>query len=510
MYKKASNLVSVRRRYNKEPQTGLQLNGSTKPVSKAYNSILELVGNTPLVKLNKVPKDYGLSCEIYAKCEFMNPSGSIKDRIALSMMQDARVRGLVNDQSEFVEATSGNTGIGIAFNAALMENKCIIVTQDKNSSEKVNTMRLLGAEVIQTKNGDLEISIARQLKNENPDTVVMLNQFVNEVNPRTHYEGTAEEIVSALGDVDMVVLGAGTGGTLTGVGKRLKEKNPKCILVAAEPDGSIMINKNGKQHSFLVEGIGGTWVPIVLDKTLVDHVEVVTDQEAFLMSRELAKKEGMLCGGSSGSAMSAAIKAAKALNIGAGKRVVVILADGIRNYMSKFVSDQWMEAHGFMEPPENTMKWWKNPITELDLTRTYPKLNKNSSCEQALEAMKVNNVNIAVIVDNIGHFVGVVSKDSLRNRATNPTKLPGQDCVEFDFTDPVTDHLDKHVYTLADNGERGKPTIGLLSRMLDIAPFVIIGKQGFDISSFFVASGVVTGDDILEYIYEHNQPCKEM
>ncbi|KAJ8714044.1 hypothetical protein PYW08_007664 [Mythimna loreyi] len=507
MYKKAGNLVSIRRRFDtKEPLKDYKSSG--KADCKVYNSVLELVGNTPLVKLNKLPKDHGLECDVYAKCEFMNPGGSIKDRIALAMIQDARKRGLVDDNTTFVEATSGNTGIGIAFNAALMGNKCIIVTQDKNSSEKVNTMRLLGAEVIQTKTGDLEMSIARQLKNENPDAMVMLNQFDNDVNPRTHFENTGAEIVSALGDVDVVVLGAGTGGTMTGVGKKLKEKNPQCVLVAAEPDGSVMLNKNGKAHPFLVEGIGGTWAPIVLDKSVVDHVEVVTDQEAFLMARELSRKEGLLCGGSSGSAMCAAIKAVKALNVGAGKRVVVILPDGIRNYMSKFVSDQWMEAHRFMEPPAHTMKWWKNPISELSLDRSYPKLNKNCSCQQALEAMKAHNVNIAVIVDNIGHFVGAVSKDSLRNRATNPTKLPGEDCVEYDFEDVVTDHLDKHVYKLAVNAETEKPTIGLLSRILDITPYVIIGKEGYDISAFFVPSGVVTGDDVLDYIHEHSQPCK--
>ncbi|XP_047033982.1 cysteine synthase-like [Helicoverpa zea] len=503
MYKKTGNLVSIRRRLDtKEPQ-----NGHGKADSKVYNSVLELIGNTPLVKLNKIPKDYGVQCEVYAKCEFMNPGGSIKDRIALAMIQDARKRGLVNNGTEFVESTSGNTGIGIALNAALMGNKCIIVTQDKNSSEKVNTMRLLGAEVIQTKTGDLEISIARQLKDDNPDTMVMLNQFDNEVNPMTHFENTGEEIVSALGDVDVVVLGAGTGGTMTGVGRRLKENNPKCIIVAAEPEGSTLFIKKGKPHSSLVEGIGGTWAPTVLDKSVVDHVEMVTDQESFMMARELSRKEGLLCGGSSGSAMCAAIKAIKALDIGEGKRVVVILPDGIRNYMTKFVSDQWMEAHHFIEPPQYTMNWWTHPISELHLDRTYPKLNKTCTCSQALEAMKATNVNIAVIVDNIGHFVGVVSKDSLRNRATNPTKLPGQSCLEYDFEDVVTDHLDKHVYTLAVNAETTKPTIGLLSRILDITPYVIIGKEGYDVSAFFVPSGVVTGDDVLDYIHEHTRPC---
>ncbi|KAH9639235.1 hypothetical protein HF086_014099 [Spodoptera exigua] len=481
MVRNTSNLVSFRRRDEKPPQR-----------EDGVSSVLELVGNTPLVKLNRLPLEHGVKCEVcmylphsitvnYAKCEFMNPGGSIKDRIALAMMQDARKDGAVHDQTEFVEVTSGNTGIGIALNATLMGNKCIIVTQDKNSSEKVNTMRLLGAEVIQTKNGALETAIARQLKDDNPDTVVMLNQFDNEINPRAHYENTGEEIVADLGSVDVLVLGAGSGGTLSGVGSKLKEVNPDCKLVAAEPDGSVMINKDGNPHPFLVEGIGGSEAPIILDKSLVDHVEVVTDKESFLMARELSKKEGLLCGGSSGAAVCAAFKAAKSLNIGHGKRVVVILPDGIRNYMSKFVSDQWMEAHRFLEPPQHTMKWWTKPVSDLNLNREYPKMTSKSTCHQVLEAMNETNVNIAVIVDDNGHYVGAVSKDSLRNRATNPTKLPGQVSEEYDFQDVVTDHLDKHVYTLADN----------IPEDTTIA--------------FCTPSKVVTGDDVLDYIFESSK-----
>ncbi|XP_075982699.1 cysteine synthase-like [Anticarsia gemmatalis] len=494
------NLVNVRMSLLEEsqcqPENGEKLSNN----NKVYNSILELVGNTPLVRLNRVPKDHGLSCDIYAKCEFLNPAGSIKDRVALAMIQDAKQAGLVNENTEFIEPTSGNTGIGIAFNAALMDNKCTIVMDVKNSAEKVDTMRLLGADVVQVKGKDR--MIARQLKYENPDTAVILNQFENEINPKTHYETTGVEILSALDKVDMVVMGAGTGGTMTGVGRRIKEKHPDCVLVAAEPDGSIMINKEGKNHPFLVEGVGGAWVPLVLDKTLVDHVEEVSDQDAFLTARELARKEGLLCGGSSGAAMMAAIKAAKALNMGAGKRVVVILPDGIRNYMSKFVNDQWMEAHLFMDPPEHNMKWWNTPISELTLSHKYPMLKRTATCEQALYAMREGNV--AVITNDRGHFMGAVSKDGLRNYATNPIKFPKKSSSEFDFNDLASEYFVKKCYTLAENGKKGMPTIGLLSRMLDITPFVIIGREGHDAETdtdYFEPRGVVTGDDILDYIH---------
>ncbi|XP_075983100.1 cystathionine beta-synthase-like [Anticarsia gemmatalis] len=436
----------------------------------------------------------------------MNPGGSSKDRIALAMVQDAKKAGIVNDNTKFVEATSGNTGIGLAMNAAILGNECTILTGEKNSSEKVDTMRLLGAEVFAVK-GD-EIDAAQKMKRENPDTVVVLNQFENLMNPMSHFENTGGEILDALDQVDMVVIGAGTGGTLSGVGLRIKQKFPDCIVVAAEPDGSIMLNKQGKEHPFLVEGVGGTWVPMVLDTSLIDHVEVVNDQESFLMARELVRHEGLLCGGSSGTAMCAAIKAAKALNIGEGKRVVVILPDGTRNYMTKFVSDQWMEAHLFMDPPQHTMKWWNKPITDLKLAHKYPLLKKNVTCEVALNAMK--HTNIAVIIDDDGHFVGAVSKDNFRNIATNPSMLSKETSGEFNFKDLVSEHLVKDCYTLAENGKKGMPTIGLLSRMLDITPFVVIGTEEHDTKDYFDPKGVVTGNDVLDYIRHLNDsksPC---
>uniref|UniRef100_A0A2A4J585 CBS domain-containing protein n=1 Tax=Heliothis virescens TaxID=7102 RepID=A0A2A4J585_HELVI len=499
MYRKASNLVSMRRRFDKEAKCD-QTGG--KPENKVYNSVLELVGNTPMIKLSKIPKLHGVQCEIYAKCEYFNPSGSIKDRIALAMVEDAKKKGAVDDCTAFVEASSGNTGIGIAFNAALMGNKCTIVTENKNAGEKVDTLHLLGAEVILTQTKKIEFDITQKLKTDNPDTTVILSQFDNDVNPRTHYDTTGVEIIEAVGAVDVIVMGAGTGGTMTGVAERLKKNNPNCIVVATEPDGSIMFNKKAKPHPFLVEGIGGVDIPIALDTSVVDHFEVVTDQEAFLMARELSKKEGLLCGGSSGASMCAAIKAIKALKIGKGKRVVVILPDGIRNYMSKFVSDQWMEAHFFMEPPQHTMKWWNIPIGELNLARKYPKMNKRSTIRETLEAMKEYGVDIAVVVEDPGNYMGAVSKDYLRYIATNPTKLPGVDSEDLNFDAPVTDHLNKKVYTLAGNSKKGKPTLGLLSRILDISPFVIIGKE--DDKGMFIPAGVVTADDILDFIQEQN------
>ncbi|KAL0819631.1 hypothetical protein ABMA28_007708 [Loxostege sticticalis] len=471
-----------------------------KAERKVYQNILECVGNTPLVKLNKIPKEYGLECEIYAKCEYFNPAGSIKDRIALAMLKDAESVGVVHKDTIFAEPTSGNTGIAVGFVASLRGNHSIITTSVKNSDDKVNTMRLIGSEVIQCKVTESSTAITRKIKDADPKHVVMLSQFENDANPRTHYEHTAMEIIDALGDVDMVVMGAGTGGTMSGVGNRMKEHNKNCLVIAAEPDGSTMFNKKGKKHPYLVEGIGGSTPPIVVDVTIIDDIEVVTDEEAFLMARELCKKEGFLCGGSSGLAMVAALKAAKHRNLKAGQRVVVILPDGIRNYMSKFVSAQWMEAYRFLKPPEHTMSWWKTAVTDLE-TPEYPVINTGFTCAQALRSM--SNLSLAIVVDGKGYYVGVASKDGFRNYATNPTKLPGKKSDEFDFDSPVTDYLVKHVYTLALNSKKGMPTIGLLSRVLDISPFVVIGNEAAD-GEHFTVEGVATSDDVLNYIYQHS------
>ncbi|XP_026494180.2 cysteine synthase-like [Vanessa tameamea] len=493
------NLINPKQKY---PHSRKETYNWKSPyANKVHNSILDFVGNTPLIKLNRIPKDHGLSCEIYAKCEFMNPSGSSKDRIALAMLKDAEHGGYINHDSQFVEATSGNTGTSVALNATLIEKKCYIVTGEKNSSEKVNTMRLLGADVIVTKKSPT--LLAREIKDAYPDTVVMLDQFENSVNPKIHYDTTGMEIIDALGKVDVLVAGVGTGGTLSGAGHRIKEKYPKCIMVVAEPDGSTMFNVDSKSHSFLVEGTGGSSIPIVMDKSLVNEYQVVTDEESFLMAREIIQKEGLFCGGSSGAIMAAAIKTAHKNKLGPGHHIVVVLPDGMRNYMTKFVTDQWMESHLFMDPPEHTMRWWNKPINELTLTNTYPVITDTYTCSGAL--LEIKNGNIAIVVNSKGWFVGAVSKDNFRNLATNPTKLPCQNSEEFNFNDPVTDHLIKDCYKLAKNGKKGMPTMGLISRMLDITPFVVIGQNIYESDEvLFLPESVATGDDILNYIFSFN------
>ncbi|XP_047033986.1 uncharacterized protein LOC124640314 [Helicoverpa zea] len=440
---------------------------------KVYDNILQCIGNTPMVRLNRIPKSYGLECEMYAKCEFMNPGGSIKDRISYTMVQKAEQSGLVNPNTRFIEPTSGNTGIGVSLTAAVLGYGCTIVTPDKNSDEKMSTMSLLGSEIIQTpamahfEDPDSFVSVTKRLLDENPNGI-SCDQYSNEMNPLTHYEHTAEEILDALGTVDMFVMGSGTGGTVTGVARKLKERCPNCIVVTVDPQGSIIFGE-GKPVLYFVEGIGGDFVPDVLDKSVIDKVVKPNDHQAFNMSREIIKKEGLLCGGSSGAITYSAIQAAKELNLGPGKKVVVILPDGIRNYMTKFVSDQWMEAHLFKKPPERDFPWWNRCISNLNIVRGIPTVKESNSCKDALAAMGTHK-NVAFVVNDKGFLKGVVSKDSLRSEATNPKKKGN-----LDFNDVVSKYVMKKHYKIVEN--RGNPTVGLAARILDIAPFVVVVEE---------------------------------
>lgn len=311
-------------------------------------TILDFIGKTPLVKLNRVGSE--LECNIYAKCEFMNPGGSIKDRIGFSMVDEAERSGRIKPGDTLIEPTSGNTGIGIALAGAIKGYRVIITMPEKMSREKQVVLEALGAEIIRTpteaasESPESHISVAKRLEKELPNAHI-LNQYSNPANPDIHYRTTAEEILSDLnGMVDMFVAGAGTGGTITGAGKRLKEVNPNCLIVGADPVGSIL-GGGTEVSSYKVEGIGYDFIPDVLDRSIVDEWIKTTDQASFLLARRLIREEGLLCGGSSGSAMFAALQAAKKLK--KGQNCVVILPDGIRNYMSKFVDDRWMRENGY-------------------------------------------------------------------------------------------------------------------------------------------------------------------
>lgn len=313
-----------------------------------FNNILETVGNTPVVRINHIARD--LACDMYAKCEFFNPGGSVKDRIAVEMIEQAEKMGRIQPGDTLIEATSGNTGIGFALAGAVKGYRIIITMPEKMSREKQVVLEALGAKIYRTPTEakwdepESHISLARRLQQEIPRSHI-LDQYSNPDNPAAHAKYTGQEILEDMGtDIAMVVMGVGTGGTITGVAKTLKEVNPNVIIVGADPFGSIL--GGGEAKPYLVEGIGYDFVPEVLDNELVDEYIKVNDIDTFSMARRLIREEGLLVGGSSGTAMWAALQSAAKLK--RGQKCLVLLPDGIRNYMSKFADDNWMKSHGFL------------------------------------------------------------------------------------------------------------------------------------------------------------------
>lgn len=314
-----------------------------------YNNILETIGHTPLVKIQKISAH--LEANIYAKCEFFNPGGSIKDRIAFNMIKEAEKEGRISPGDTLIEPTSGNTGIGLALVGAVMGYKILIIMPEKMSLEKQVILESLGATIIRTptevgsSHPDSHISVAKKLVKEKRGH--MLDQYANINNYKAHYHYTSEEILKSLnGKVDMIVAGAGTGGTLTGLSKKIKEKCPDCKIIGVDPVGSILAGEEPIK-SYEVEGIGYDFIPDVLHRNEISKWVKTTDKDSFEIAKRLIKEEGLLCGGSSGSAMWAALQEAKSLK--KNQNCVVILPDGIRNYMSKFPNESWLKEKGYTQ-----------------------------------------------------------------------------------------------------------------------------------------------------------------
>jgi cystathionine beta-synthase len=445
-------------------------------------SILDLVGNTPLVRLSKVTE--GLRPLILAKLEQLNPGGSVKDRIGLSMLEDAERRGLLRPGGTVVEPTSGNTGHGLAMAAAIKGYKMIFVMPDKMSSEKISLLRAYGAEVVicptnvERDSPQSYYSVAERLTREVPGAF-QPNQYFNPRNPEAHYRTTGPEIWRQTdGRITTFVAGVGTGGTITGVGKYLKEQNPAVRVIGADPEGSIF---SGEIAPYKVEGVGEDFWPGTFDRDIVDEFIQVTDRECFVAARKLARQEGILVGGSAGLALHAAIQVA--VDSKPDDVIVVLLPDTGRNYLSKFFSDEWMRQNGYLQ------RLVPARVREVIDSHTdgVPELvsvGAGKSVGEAIDLMQQYGISQLLVTENgstaAGGVVGSIQERTLLDRIyRDPTVV----------TTSVSTAMDPPFARVA----AGAPIEEAFEALLGGEPALMIVEGDLPV-------GVITRSDLLEFV----------
>jgi|SRR3990170_2547278 len=449
--------------------------------------ILGTIGHTPMVRLNRVTR--GRKPLVLAKCEFMNPGGSVKDRIGVAMVDAAEKRGLLKPEGTIIEPTSGNTGLGLALVAALRGYRCVFTIPDKQSQEKVDLLKALGARVVVCPTAvppdhpDSYYKVAERLHKETPNSVLPY-QYYNPANPMAHYRTTGPEIWEQTdGRVTHFVCGMGTGGTISGVGKFLKERNRKVKVIGVDPLGSVLkdyfhTKEMVKPHTYKIEGIGEDFIPATTWFDVIDDVVRVGDKESYLMTRRLAREEGLLVGSSSGAAVVGALRVADGLS--KDDVVVVLLPDTGERYLSKAHSEEWLREHGFLEGPAAPLA---AILARKERVRGVIVARADMFVREAVDLMREYDISQMPVVDK-GKVVGSVREDVLiakllRSRKASGRKVRSVMEKPFPVVDPGTPL--ERIYRLLQRG----------------SPAVLVGTER-------VLEGIVTRIDVIEHLAERD------
>jgi len=456
--------------------------------AKPYESVLETIGWTPLIHLTRVTR--GIRTPVYGKADFFNPGGSVKDRIGLPIIEQAEREGRLKPGGTIVEGTSGNTGVGLAIAAALKGYRCVFTMPDKMSQEKVRLLKAFGAEVIITPTAvaadhpDNYVMMAKRIAEETPNAI-LANQFYNQTNPEAHYATTGPELWEQTeGRITHFVASAGTGGTITGVGRYLKERNPKIKIIAGDPQGSILAElwRSKGAHRpegapYKVEGIGQDKLPGTLDLEVIDDYRTVSDRDAFAMARRLTREEGLFVGGSAGLITYVALQVAREVD-DPGALVVTFLCDTGERYLSKVFNDEWMRENQLLEPDRVTLGDLLDHKGE-GAPATLVSAAPGQLVRQALGLMRLHDVSQLPVLEN-GECIGSVTEYALTQRGLESSR----------FLDAVVGEVMDEAFPVVDAGQHVESVQKLLSKA---TPAVLVRRSG-------AIEGIVTRSDMLAYL----------